>query len=321
MNLFSDNFGIAKSDEDIASLQNQFPHYDPGYICQGAANTRQKVKAWMEDLWKQYEPYADTQFLEDFKRQFAQRSWELYLGTTLINRNLKLGTHKNSGADFDILSEDGSKRLTWIEAVAVKKGDGTDQVPKTTYGLVVDIPEEKMLLRLANALDKKFKNYQLQLKSGSVKPTESYVIAIDRSDLEHVDTDAPLILKVLFPIGDLTIKVPIGEGMPENPETFWSTRTHINKQSGQGVPMFFFENHEHAGISAVIYSKDTILNSPRLSQEMGENFFIVHNPHAINPLPDNFFPFGAEYKASDGEVKKIRKLKKYTSPDPFDWIL
>jgi len=62
------------------------------------------------------------------------------------------------------------------------------------------------------------------------------------------------------------------------------------------VPMFFFENHEHAGISAVIYSKDTILNSPRLSQEMGENFFIVHNPHAINPLPDNFFPFGAEYK-------------------------
>jgi len=147
MKLFSENLGEVKTDEELASLQQQFPHYDPGYITQSAGLPRRREKEWMEKLWEQYEQYADPNFLEDFKRQFAQRSWELYLGAILLNRGFKLGRHNSAGPDFDVQNNKGS-RLTWVEAIATDKGKGSDKVPEMVRGIVTDVPEEAMLLRI-----------------------------------------------------------------------------------------------------------------------------------------------------------------------------
>lgn len=320
MNLFSDDFGIVKTDEELASLQNQFPHYDPGYICQASANTRQKVKAWMEELWKQYSPYADKQFLEDFKRQFTQRSWELYLGATLLNRGFNLGEHKDAGPDFDLRSKAGNKRLTWIEAVAVEKGRGNDRVPDVIYGSVSNVPEEQMVLRLAGALEEKFKKYCMDLDKKIVKSNEPYIIAIDRSNLQHVDASTPLILKALFGVGDLTITFEVGNNGHKPKDVSWSERPKLDKINGQSVPMRFFLESEHAGISAVIYSHHSVINSPRIPGEMGENFIVVHNPYAQNPLPHNFFPFGDEFAAKQNFVQRIREKKDYKHSDAFDYL-
>ena len=100
MKLFSEDIGSVKTDEELAMLQKQFPHYDLGYICQSAAIQRRKTKAWMENLWTQYEAYADSHFLEEFKRHFIERAWELYLGATILSRNFGLNTHKDKGPDF-----------------------------------------------------------------------------------------------------------------------------------------------------------------------------------------------------------------------------
>ena len=315
MKLFSENLGEVKTDEELASLQQQFPRYDPGYITQSAGLPRRKEKEWMEKLWEQYALYADSHFLEDFKRQFVQRSWELYLGVTLLNRDFKLGRHSKAGPDFDVQNNKG-KRLTWIEAIATEKGRGKDKVPEMIYEIVMDVPEEKMLLRISNGLDKKFKQYQTELANRVIKDNESYVIAVNRSPLDHVDPGLPLILKTLFGIGHQALRIMVGGVRQEKPESFWTGRPKIGKRSGRDVPMLFFEDPTHSGISAVIYCSDNILNSPRIPQEMGENFIIVHNPLAKNPLPDGFFPFGDEHKAERGYVKKIRERKIWSKPNP-----
>jgi len=71
--------------------------------------------------------------------------------------------------------------------------------------------------------------------------------------------------------------------------------------------MNFFEDETHNGISAVIYCNAHLINSPLVPTKMGENFVVVHNPLAKNPLPTGFFPFGEEWiKDDNGNVSSIR---------------
>ena len=312
--LFSENLGSIRSDEELALLKQQFPDYDLSYICQAAAVGRKKIRTWMEKLWQQYEPYADSHFLEEIKRQFGQRAWELYLGTTFLNRGFALGAHQNTGPDFDLRNKVDGKRLAWVEAIAVQKGVGNDRVPDLFYGGVMSVPEEEMTLRLTNALSEKFKRYEKGLQEKIIKHGEPYVIAMDRSELQHVDASMPLILKALFGIGDLTIVFELGQERHEPKDSFHADLPSLDKKNGKPVPMKFFLDPKHAGVSAVIYSMDNILNSPRVPGEMGENFIVVHNPNATNSLPQHFFPFGMEFVWEGNAANVIREKKRIPPP-------
>ena len=65
-----------------------------------------------------------------------------------------------AGPEFYFL-HDGCK--VWVEAVAPGPGDGEDRVPDYCYGKVSKLPDEKILLRFTNALDKKRNKYQQAL--------------------------------------------------------------------------------------------------------------------------------------------------------------
>ena len=75
--LFSENFEEISNDQELDELCKKFSGYDRAYLCQATHGLRIKTKEWMENLWQQYEPYADPHFLEDFKRQYTQRSFRL----------------------------------------------------------------------------------------------------------------------------------------------------------------------------------------------------------------------------------------------------
>lgn len=317
--LFSESLKEIRTSAELATLQSAYPEYDAGYLCQAAGFTRRKAQVWMEELWENYRPHADSQFRSDFRRQFSQRSWELYLGATFLNRGLLLGKHSNAGPDFRIENDKG-ELLTWVEAVAPDKGNGNDRVPDMRYGVASTIPEDEMLLRLTSVLDTKHKKYQADVSNGLVKDDEPYVIAINRSGLDFLDAELPLILKAVFAIGHLTLQIKVGGVRQKNPKSFWSARGKVSKRNGSDVPTLFFMDENHAGISAVIYCVDNILNSPRPSKKLGENFVVAHNPYAKNPLPAGFFPFGEEYKADGEYVKKVRKQKKWERPSPFDYL-
>lgn len=301
-NLFDENLGTASNTTQLAKLKKKFSSYDPSYVALSTMTTRPELRTWLESIWKQYEPYADSNFSNEFKKQFNQRAWELHLGTTLINRGYELGGHSNAGPDIKIPYKNGN---VWIEAIAVEKGDGKDRVPNMQNG-EMDVPEKEMLLRLTAGLREKHLKYLTYLKNGLVGQNDPFIIAIDRSPLGHLDPQIPLILKCLFAIGHQVLFLKREKPQPKTEGSTWSAREKVNKISGSEVEMLMFRDATFEGISAVIYCPWNVLNSPRDPKKMGDNFVIVHNPFAKNPLPDKFFKFGETWKQEGQQLKKVK---------------
>ncbi len=301
--LFNENLGVASNSKQLAALKKKFNFYHPTYVAIATMATRPEFRNWLESIWKQYEPYADSNFPNEFKKQFNQRSWELHIGATLLNRGHNLQTHKDTGPDFKILHNNCT---VWIEAIAVEKGAGKDRVPEIEYGKAMDVPEKEMLFRLTAGLKEKHQKYLSYLKSGHINSSDPYIIAIDRSPLEHMDAQIPLILKCLFAIGHqvLFLKRTTPHSMSEG--STWTLRDKLNKVSGSEVEMLMFRDSSYEGISAVIYCPWDILNSSREPDKLGSNFVIVHNPYAKNSLPDNFFKFGEAWKQIGTQIQKIK---------------
>lgn len=314
MDLFK-NLGETKNNDELDIVCKKFK-YDRSYICLATCVQKRKERQWIENLWRQCELYLDTNFWKDFQMQFIQRSWELYLAATLINRGFKLEKSIDWGPDFKLL---GNRKVSvvWIEAMALMKGDGKNSVPGMIYDDVQNIPEEEMLLRISSGLEIKFEQYEHWVQKSVIKENEPYIIAINRCDLEYMDPEVPLIFKALFGIGHLALRIFSSDDKQEKPKPFWSERKEIKKFNGNAVSMEFFKKKRHNGVSGIIYCKDNILNSPWEPKEMGENFIFVHNPLAKNPLPNNFVPFGSIYKEKNNYICKIRNNKKWEKADPF----
>lgn len=300
--LFNENLGTASNRVELDKLKKKFSNYHPTYVAISTMTTRPKFRDWLESIWKQYEPYADSNFPNEFKKQFNQRAWELHLGSTLINRGHVLGNHSNTGPDIKIPYK--SKNV-WVEAITVEKGDAQDKVPDIEYGKAMDVPEKEMLLRLTAGLREKYRKYLTYLKGGLIGQDDPFIIAIDRSPLEHPDAQIPLILKCLFAIGHQVLFIKREKPQPRTEESTWSAREKVNKISGSEVEMLMFRDSSFEGISAVIYCPWNILNIPRDPKKMGDNFVIVHNPFAKNPLPNNFFRFGDMWKQEGDQLQKI----------------
>ena len=309
MGLFSSSFPIVNTSEELARLQSQYPSLDRAYVALAAHAKVQPFRELIESWWGDFEPYADPNFAIEFQTNFAQRSWELYIGITLLNRGFGLGPNRQGQPDFEVLDPATGRRLAWIEAISVEKGTGIDRVPDTELGKVYDAPIDQILLRLANGLETKHKIYVSYIEKGIVKEDEPFVIAINRSELERIsaDPEIPLILKVLFGIGSLVVEVPISGDPAVQLNHWWNSRPSVEKHSKATVDISFFRNQAYMGISAVMYCLSDIFNGPYRSNELGENVCVVHNPLAKNLLPSDFFSFGSEWREEKEELKKIRE--------------
>jgi len=66
---------------------------------------------------------------------------------------------------------------------------------------VADLPKDQMLLRFTSGLADKYKRYCNYVEQDVVETGDPYIIAINRSKLEHLDPQIPLILKCLVRLG------------------------------------------------------------------------------------------------------------------------
>lgn len=305
MNLFNEKIKPVDTDKELKELQEQYKGYDPAYITQSAGIPCEDTKKWFEILWQQYEQYADRDFCEKIKKGFHQRTWEMYLTCTLLNRDFVLEKKKKSEGP-DICLVDKSKKI-WIEAVTADVGEGDDNAEihfdeNIENIKAIDYPEEQILLRLGNALDNKFRKHEDYLSNNVTKKSEPYIIAVNAGKLLALNPGIPLILKCLFGIGFLTL--PIRSKKPRTP--YWSRREKLKKKSGSSVSMGFFENAEHSGISAVVYCANDAINCPKDKNSMGDNFVFVLNPLAENMIDENFFSFGQVWKRDNDKVVNMR---------------
>ncbi len=216
--LFEEDFGDVKNRTQLLKLQEKFPNHNISYLSISSGIPLRKVKLWMEKLWVLCRDYLDSNF-SDIKTlgHFYQRSWELYLCATLICRGYNLIKHR-TGPDFKIKV---ANNTIWIEAIAVNKGEADDRVPDIVWGKAMDVPESEMLLRLTAGLYKKYQGYCSYIKSDVVRDNEPYVIAINRSELEHLDGSNPLILNCLFGIGPQVLVIGKSKSESKIEGSFW----------------------------------------------------------------------------------------------------
>lgn len=266
---------------------------DQGYINVRDATDGFCVTArrFTEELWDRFSHLADSQFLAEAKDNYTERFWEMYLGCTLLDRNLKPGSPGDSGPD--LYAAVGRKRI-WFEATAPSAGAGADKVPQAREGRVSPVPEKQIILRLTGAVSAKKVQFQNAIDNGIATSQDGFVVCINGRNIpSNISDHIPeRIVKAFFPIGNQVVTVNRDSGEIVN--TSYQLRTSVRKKSGIEIDTTGFLSEDLREISAVIYSTVDAANSP---ERLGDDFVCVHNPNASVRMKVGTIRRGVEYVA------------------------
>ena len=252
----------------------------------------------MEKLWKDFAPFADKQFLDEIETNLKSRFWEMYLGCAFIYNdfNLELPNH-NGGPDLKI---NYNNTNLWVEAVTPQKGDGEDKLKELPNMVVVNVRQDKMILRIQNSIDEKKRKYSNWIDKNIVSENEPFILAINGSELTFgiTEREMPLILRAISQFGD--------QYLTFNKENFeiidqgYHYENSVTKSSGTVINKNIIENEDYNFISAFLYSCVDPLNRPG---NMGDDFILIHNPIAKNNLPIGFLKLGREFYREENQLK------------------
>jgi len=291
------------------------PGRDPSYEAVRLDENHADVRAFIEAMWEEYRPYADTDFVEGSRNHdFQSRYWELYLGCSLIRLGCELASRLkgnrpsrslNQGPDFRTLVPFGA----WIEAVAPGVGTNEDAVPELPVGTANSVPDDEAKLRLLQAIRNKAKKRLTYVQNGLVAIGDCYVVAINTGKLPHVpDLDPPRIVRAVLGLGLPQVSVDRVSGAFSD-AGFQSQPEILRRPSGSAVSTRVFLESEYSehpnyagyeGLSAVLSSNMNPFNTcePFFDHTkfiVGDDYCLVHNPRAANPLPRGSLKVGREY--------------------------
>ena len=246
-------------------------------------------KEFIEEMWSQYQPYADRHFLSESRKNFKQRIWEIYLTCSLIAKGFSI-TSDDKGPDIRISKEEVD---IWIEAVAPKAGKGNDVVTKLQDRTTRRVPDDQIKLRYRSAIEEKYNNkYQKYLLNKIVKPNDCYIIAINGSAIPSArrESEIPRIIRSVLPFGNESLIINVEKH--EVVDRLYQHQDQVKKVAGSSVSTNIFLNNQYDGISAVLYS---CVDVPIRPQEFGDDFVLLHNPLAKNKLERGLIKLGREY--------------------------
>lgn len=282
---------------------------NPENPCQAFLNIRDSqgdIRYFIENNWPIYKPYADKDFVKKFPYEFLPCFWEMYLTCTLLHLKLSVKPKKKKEGP-DILLELDNNRI-WVEAIAPTGGAPSkpDSVPKmkvfkgdSSQEEVVasKVPEEKIILRLTSAIVKKYEEkYSKYLNKRILDKEDCYIIAINGTDIPSCPFVKNCILKAVFPMGHLQFLFDRNSGSLGDPS--YSYRPEISRNRGMNISTEIFLDPHFKNLSAVLFS--TIGPGCDLEKVgMGEDFILVHNPLAKNPLTEGLIKTGLEWFAKE----------------------
>jgi hypothetical protein len=279
---------------------------DFNYACNDS-----EARLFVENLWNRYWEYSDKDFAKKIQTRFHGHFWEMYLACSLKdNGNNLLPKTKWKGPDIEIESTDFSR--IWVEAIAASPGSGEDRIPlpKLDDKMMFRVPEEQIVLRYTTAIDAKYRKYiqYTNNENGNViEKSEPYIIAVNCSKVPYawdLDDEIPYIVQAVLPFGLPNLE--INWGAPKESTAGYNNRPEIKKVSGEGIPTNIFFRKEYEGISGIIFSR---VNIRQFHGKMGRDFLFVHNPLALNKLPEGWLGMGREYRVEGNFLECRRWLK------------
>lgn len=184
-----------------------------------------------------------------------------------------------------------------MEVTATKNGEeeNLNSIPKTPApGTVGSQPKDQMVLRITNAFSSKAKKIKFYIEEGIIKDDQPVILCISGGWIGayyrwHVRGE---ILEALLS------KEPI-----------------IKKGTKTPVETDYFTNSKYSHISAVIFSDANITDydDKNLTKDylkvIGDEFSIIHNPLAKNPLEPGRIECGAEECIIDLEKKTLVDIR------------
>ncbi|SRR6266511_2822640 len=270
-----------------------------------------EARLFVENLWTRYMEHADKDFAKKIAARFHDHFWEMYLACTLKDDGkYLLPKTKWKGPDIEIKSADFSR--IWVEAVAASPGTGEDRIPlpKLDDKMWFRVPEDRIVLRYTTAIDAKYQKYMHYTdseKGNVIEKSEPYVIAVNGSKVPYAwdwDDEIPYIVQAVLPFGSPTVE--INWDTPEKTTSGYEDRPEIKNVKGEGIPTNIFLRKEYEGISGVIFSRVGI---HQFRNKMGKDFIFVHNPLALNRLPEGWLRMGREYRMV-GNTLECRRWSK-----------
>ena len=289
---------------------------DPVYIFIRDDQYDDSHRRYLEDLWTEYEPYADRNFLDQFQRRghHQARAWEMRL--TVVLKRLGLPVCARTGKAGPDIRIEGQPPM-WVEATAPSSTEELRMLHDLALRGPVPVPETSILLRYTQALQEKWDKYNDYLAAGIVAPSDSYVIAISGSALPEPSTpgsygEPPSVAQALYGIGPFTWQIEVGTGRVV--DAGWSHRPNARKTTGASVESDLFLSDKRAGISAVLYSPHGTQNRPQVYERVeGWDFEIFHNEFASAPLKPGLTNRGREW---GGKYVEMRILHDYRQWSP-----
>ncbi len=243
-----------------------------------------ETRRWLLNLWDEFRPLADKNFLIEFPRETIRRFWELYLGCYLSRRFPSIS--RSIGADFRVSL---GPRTLFIEATAPDPGHGEDAVPEMVPdGEMHEVPHEKMALRFAQAISTKYRNFIDHREKGRIRESDPFVIAVNEYPLLNgwmaSNRDLPLAGRALASFGSMAIVYDTKSF--KRVDSYHTFVPAIAKQTRNKVRMDYFLSDEFSALSAVLVSRVTPFPA---HEQLGRDFLILHNPFAKNPIGDDLF--------------------------------
>lgn len=239
-------------------------------------------RVWSETLWNKFEPLADDDFVEEIKKSFHQRWWEMFLGAFCVERDL-VTFSKKPGPDFGIKFGD---QTIWIEATAPTRGaeEKPDTVPPLAMGVGSKVPVEKILLRIISSIDEKCRQYERWIEQGVIPSTDQFIIALNWRTAGDYRGDAkpPYLLRAAYKLGNQYVSIDRNDR--NNTKSGYSGSSEIKKENGSLVEHGYFQIEKYRFISGLIFSDIDAASPPN---QHGP-FTFAPNPFAGNPIPAEF---------------------------------
>lgn len=262
-----------------------------------------------DDLWSDFQPFADQHFSREFPIRTHERWFEMYLTVSLIRAGHQIDCPKPGP---DILLEVDGRRI-WVEAVCATSGKQglPDSVQKQQIGQVLPEPTDQYVLRIRNSLEAKQKKYLRYIKNGIVACGDVVVVAINIYQVYGYDPYIEDHMKrSLYGIGDVVVRFDkstqsvSGDGHQQVVE--------IRKSSGAGVGVQPFTDNSIEHVSAVLASHASAFNQP---PQLGGDLVSYPNLTAENAWPAGVLQLGSEWRFEEHQDRwegvLVKNIDKY----------
>ena len=252
------------------------------------------ISDYLEKIIFELHPFLDKNFVARLvdDQEFENRMSELYFISALRNNHLTLFHKSNAGLDIWINEISG-----WGEFVCAHNTEKMER--ENVIGKVRSVNNDETLLRITSILKDKSDKIKEDVKKGRIRENESIILFISTRLLRdpypmNPEGDVSSFVRALFPLSEpfFTVNVNTKEsrmgrkyqlGIPKN---------------GTVIKNDFFLSKENELISAVVFSYSSIYHDffyPASSSKNGDDFIVVHNPLAKNPIPHRLFNCFQEY--------------------------